>query len=182
MDRFADPSLPATLRGTVDTMTFVPDPGPTPRGTRGRPVAVLLAALLLGVAALAPASVEAASATTASVKARLSTSTKVTTVALVTGTAWKTVCAGTKSGSTWYRISAVNGKAVRSLYGVAYLYAASGVLKGTPAAAVPPTSTVPPTPDAYGAELMRLINLDRAALNLPALPIDAGLASIGRAG
>ena len=208
MDRFADPSRPATLRGTVDTMTFVPDPGPTPRGTRGRPVAVLLAALLLGVAALAPASVEAASATmvpacsgvnvrtgpstTASVKARLSTSTKVTTVALVTGTAWTTVCAGTKSGSTWYRISAVNGKAVRSLYGVSYLYAASGVLKGTSAAAappaaavpptatVPPTSTVPPTPDAYGAELMRLVNLDRAALGLPALPIDAGLASIAR--
>ena len=49
-----------------------------------------------------------------------------------------------------------------------------------PTATVPPTSTVPPAADAYGAELMRLINLDRAALNLPALSIDAGLASIAR--
>jgi len=35
----------------------------------------------------------------------------------------------TATGRTWYRISAVNGKSVRSLYGVTYVYAASSLFK-----------------------------------------------------
>ncbi len=192
----------------------------TRRRAPARPVAVAMVGLLLGAFAAAPAPVEAATqamvpacsganvrsgpSTTAAVKARLSLSAKVTSVALVAGTAWTTNCPGTKSGSTWYRISAVNGRTVRSLYGVTSLYAASGVLKRavtatpppppTPPATPtppppatptpPPTSTVPPPtaggPDIDGAELMRLVNLDRTALGLPAYPVDPGLVAIAR--
>ena len=42
-------------------------------------------------------------------------------------------CAGKSvSGRTWIRISAVNGKSVKSLYGVTYLYAAAGLFKTVP--------------------------------------------------
>jgi hypothetical protein len=50
-------------------------------------------------------------------------------VATVSGSHWSTTCPGAKSGSTWYRISAINGRSVSSLYGRTYLYAATGVLK-----------------------------------------------------
>lgn len=189
----------------MNQISPVPDPGLLRHRAAARPVAVVLAALLLGAFVATPASVQAASqpmvpacsganirsgpSTTAAVKARLSTSTKVTTVALVAGRAWTTICAGAKSGSTWYRISAVNGKTVRSLYGVTYLYAASGVLKNAPTISPTPTPAATPagaaaaaagTADAYGAELMRLINLDRTALGLPAYPVDAGLVAVAR--
>ncbi len=67
-----------------------------------------------------------------------------------------------------------------------YLYAATGVLKALPAASATPAPTTPATPppstagsaDAFGAELMRLINLDRAALGKPAYLIDPGLVAI----
>lgn len=75
---------------------------------------------------------------------------QVTVTATVSGTAWKSTCAGrVVAGSSWYRISAINGKSVRSLYGVFYLYAASGVFKTAPTAqvegAVSPTPTPTPT-------------------------------------
>ena len=41
------------------------------------------------------------------------------------------------AGKTWYRILSVNGKSVKSLYGVTYLYAASGLFKDY----VPPAFT-----------------------------------------
>ena len=51
---------------------------------------------------------------------------------------WRTTCAGKAvSGKTWYRILSVNGKSVKSLYGVTYLYAASGLFKDY----VPPAFT-----------------------------------------
>lgn len=180
------------------------DPRAPRPGAPARWAAVALVALLLGAVAAVPAPVAAASRTmvpacsgvnvrtaartTAAIKTRLATTAKVTAVATVTGSSWKTVCAGTKSGATWYRISHVNGKTVRSLYGVTYLYVATGTLKNVPKAAAtpsplptpPPTTTQSASPDAYGAELMRLVNLDRAALGRPAYAVDAGLVAIAR--
>ena len=53
-----------------------------------------------------------------------------------------------RSGSSWYRISAVNGTSVRTLFGVSYLYGATGVLKPAPvpASSPDPTPTLAPTP------------------------------------
>jgi hypothetical protein len=44
----------------------------------------------------------------------------------------------------WYRINAINGKSVKSLYGVSYLYGASGLFKSTTSSPTP-TPTPPPT-------------------------------------
>jgi GH25 family lysozyme M1 (1,4-beta-N-acetylmuramidase) len=63
--------------------------------------------------------------TSATIKGTLKTGTKVTVATSVTGTAWKATCNGkTISSKYWYRISAVNGKSAKSLYGVTYVYGA----------------------------------------------------------
>jgi GH25 family lysozyme M1 (1,4-beta-N-acetylmuramidase) len=48
----------------------------------------------------------------------------------VSGGSWRTVCAGTTAtGSGWYRITVVNGKDVRSRFGVSYVYSASSLFR-----------------------------------------------------
>ena len=82
-------------------------------------------------------------ATTSSAASRavVKANARVTVTASVKGSAWKTTCAGnTISGSTWLRITGVNGKSVWSLYHVKYLYAVTGLFAVTP----PPPPTPPP--------------------------------------
>jgi hypothetical protein len=67
--------------------------------------------------------------TSTMVKVRLATSARVTVVTTVSGSHWSATCPTAKSGSSWYRISTVNGRSVKSLYGLTWLYAATGVLK-----------------------------------------------------
>lgn len=71
--------------------------------------------------------------TTGTLKARIPEGTRITIVATVSGGAYRATCDGKAvSGSKWYRISAVNGKSVRSLYGRTYVYAATGLFRTTP--------------------------------------------------
>jgi GH25 family lysozyme M1 (1,4-beta-N-acetylmuramidase) len=90
--------------------------------------------------------------TSATSKDIVPTDTKTTVAVSVSGTSWSTTCGGaTVSGSSWYRISAINDKSVQSLYGTPYVYSASGLFKNapTPASAPTPTPTPPgstPTP------------------------------------
>jgi len=78
------------------------------------------------------------------IKASVQTGTTISAVATVTGGSWSSVCAGKAvAGSGWYRISAVNGKTVSSLFGVTYVYGATGLFK---AVTVPPPPTPTPTP------------------------------------
>jgi GH25 family lysozyme M1 (1,4-beta-N-acetylmuramidase) len=57
------------------------------------------------------------------------------------GSSWTATCGGkTIRSIRWYRISAINGKSVRSLYGVAYLYAATGMFRTIPTVVVPPAN------------------------------------------
>jgi stage II sporulation protein D len=82
--------------------------------------------------------------TSYAIKTSIKTDTKVSVVATVTGGSWSSTCAGKSvSGSSWYRISAVNGTSTATLYGVTYVYGATGLFK---AVAVPTASasTVPP--------------------------------------
>lgn len=75
-------------------------------------------------------SARTAATTAATRKVTVAAGTIVTVTATVTGGTWRASCDGrTFSGSTWYRISRINGRAVSSLYGVASLYAASGLFK-----------------------------------------------------
>lgn len=132
----------------------------------GLSIAGVVAVLLL----LATATVVAASSTEAprcdgvklragpstsdTVRAVIGTSTTVTVDTRVPGSAWQSLCAGHQlSGSTWARVSAVNGKTVQSQFGVPYVYAAGGLLQPlagasptpTPARTAPPTAR-PPSP------------------------------------
>ena len=128
------------------------------RVTRWLPVA--LVALIVSALVVAPSETLAASTTMVpacsgvnvrtgtstgtTAKARLATSARLTVVAKVSGSSWSTSCPSAKSGSAWYRISAINGRSVSSQYGVSYLYAASGVLKTASAAPAPtPAPTLP---------------------------------------
>jgi hypothetical protein len=111
--------------------------------------------------------------TSAAVRTHLAASATVTVVATVSGSHWSTSCPGASSGSSWYRISAINGKSVSSGYGQAYLYAATGVLGAIP-------STAPDTTDTLGNHLTRLLNLDRVALGKKPYLVDARLAAIAR--
>ena len=62
--------------------------------------------------------------------AALAKGAKVVAVNKVSGGSWRTVCAGsTKTGSSWYRLSVVSGKDVKSRYGVTYVYTASSLLR-----------------------------------------------------
>lgn len=111
--------------------------------------------------------------TSAAVRTHLAPTAKVTVVATVSGSHWGATCPGATSGSSWYRISAINGKSVGGIYGQAYLYAATGVLSALPSAA-------PDATDALGNQLTRLLNLDRVALGKKPYLVDARLAQIAR--
>jgi stage II sporulation protein D len=118
--------------------------------------------------------VRTSAATTAAAKAKLPINTSVTVVATVSGGSWSTTCGTSVSGSSWLKISHVNGRSTSSLYGVAYVYGASKLFRAAPAA------TTPATGDTFGGELMRLVNLDRQALGLAPMLVDPGLANIAR--
>ncbi len=122
--------------------------------------AVLLAGLIVGTAAaasetLVPAcdgvNVRAAASTSAAIKVRLGLASTVTVSGTVAGSSWGTSCPAWTSGSTWYAVTHVNGEPVEAVYGIAVLYAATGVLKapssaatGTPAAPATPVPSAPP--------------------------------------
>lgn len=91
------------------------------------------------------ANLRTSTSTSATRKATISAGTKVTVVGSVSGGSWSATCGSTKlSGSAWYKISAVNGKSVSSLYGVSYVYGAKGLFK-TVTASPSPTATPKPT-------------------------------------
>ncbi len=70
--------------------------------------------------------------------------TQVSVEATVVGGSWSATCAGgAVSGSTWLQISELNGQAVSALFGVSFVYGASGLFQ----AVATPTPTPPPTPD-----------------------------------
>jgi len=88
--------------------------------------------------ALCSANLRTSASTTARSKRIISTGTKVMANAHVTGGTWRTTCAGKAvSGNTWFRIYQINGKSIKSLYGVTYLYGAAGLFKDY----VPPAFT-----------------------------------------
>jgi hypothetical protein len=92
--------------------------------------------------------IRAAASTGAPIKARLGVATSVTVSGTVSGSSWGTSCPSWKSGSSWYAVTHVNGTPVGTLYGVAVLYAATGVLKAPVAPGATPAPAATPTPSA----------------------------------
>jgi stage II sporulation protein D len=83
-------------------------------------------------------------ATTYAKKTQVNEGAKLTVVATVTGGSYSTTCGTLLTGSSWHRISAINGKSVSSQYGVTYLYGASKLFKTVTTAT--PSPTIAPTP------------------------------------
>ena len=72
--------------------------------------------------------------TAADTKAIVDTDTVVTASTTVSGGSWAADCQSSVAGASWYKITAVDGKSVSSLYGVSAVYAATGLfrtIKGT---------------------------------------------------
>jgi len=86
--------------------------------------------------------------TTGTLKVRLAAGVLVTGYGAVTGGRFSATCAGKAlSGTTWWRITHVRGRSVKTLYGVSYLYAAKGLLKAaTETSSGEPKPTPTPTP------------------------------------
>ena len=119
------------------------------RPSRRLPVAVGLLSLLLMLFQLVPpavadveatstyslaarctASLRTAATTSSTLKRTVASGTRVVASGAVNGVAWHTGCGGvTTSGHVWYRITSIGGKSVKSLFGVSYLYAATGLFK-----------------------------------------------------
>ena len=117
--------------GLIKAVVAIPTPTPSPSATT-------LAAACDGV------NLRTSASTSGAIKTRVMTGTTVAVVATVTGGSWQTSCAGASvSGSTWYRISMVNGKSVSALFGVSYLYAATRLFKVVAAPASTPTGSTP---------------------------------------
>jgi hypothetical protein len=64
--------------------------------------------------------------TTYTAKARIATGDVCTISATREGGPWSLVCGTAKSGTAWYRITAINGKSTATLYGVAAVFASKG--------------------------------------------------------
>jgi GH25 family lysozyme M1 (1,4-beta-N-acetylmuramidase) len=128
----------------------MPQPAPFPPGGRRlarRSILALVATLVLtltAIEAIVPAqalavSTFAAKCDSVSIRSKPSTSstrlatidkgTRVVAVARVSGGSWRTTCAGTTAkGSSWYRLTMVNGKSTQSRYGRTYVYVATSLL------------------------------------------------------
>ena len=124
-----DTPTPTASPTAAPTSTPTPTPVPTvpptlaPSSTTAAPPAGAAY-----VPACSGVNLRTSTSTSATIKTSLSLANTVTVSATVTGATWGTSCPGWKSGSSWYRISHVNGQPVSALYGVAALYAATGVL------------------------------------------------------
>jgi SpoIID/LytB domain protein len=155
------------------------------------PLAALLTLLLLLAGFVVPATADGSSTmvaacdgvslrtgakTSATRKTTIAAGTPVRAVASVDGGSYSATCGGSVSGSKWFKIDAVNGKTVLSLYGVSYVYAATKLFKASTSYATPP----PAGTDSKGAALMRLISADRKALGKSSLAIDPSLVAIAR--
>ena len=67
--------------------------------------------------------------TSAGTKAIIDANEVVTASGKVTGSSWTADCPSSVSGTSWYKITAVGGKSVSSLYGVSAVYAATGLFR-----------------------------------------------------
>ena len=102
------------------------------------PAATSAATTFAKVTACSGVNLRTSPSTSATRKTTLASGVRVTVTATVSGGTYKATCAGrTVSGLRWYRISAINGKSVKSLYGVSYLYGAGGLFTAPPIPVIP---------------------------------------------
>ena len=83
--------------------------------------------------------------TSATVKKIIAKGTVVTAVGTVTGSSYKADCGTSVSGSSWLKITAINGKSTLSLWNRSAVYAAAKLFKAGPTATATPKPTAAPT-------------------------------------
>lgn len=105
-----------------------PNPTPTPKPT-ATPTPTPTAPATTNYLANCDVRLRATTSTTSSTHAVIDTNEVVTASAKVTGGSWAADCLSSVSGSTWYKITAVGGKSVSTLYGVSAVYAATGLFR-----------------------------------------------------
>jgi SpoIID/LytB domain protein len=72
---------------------------------------------------------------------------KLTVVATVTGGSYATSCAGVSlTGTTWHKVSSIDGRSVSSLYGVTYVYGAAKLFRTVTTPTPSPTAVPTPAP------------------------------------
>jgi GH25 family lysozyme M1 (1,4-beta-N-acetylmuramidase) len=85
--------------------------------------------------------------------ATITAGTQVTVETTVTGGSWSATCVGSVAGDGWHQISEVSGQSATALFGVPYVYAATGLFQAvvtpTPTPTPDPFATPTPTPDPF---------------------------------
>ncbi|HEX8024567.1 MAG TPA: glycoside hydrolase family 25 protein [Candidatus Limnocylindrales bacterium] len=76
-----------------------------------------------------PVNVRAKATTTAALRVRIATNTRVTVSGTVSGGAYGTTCGKSVWGTTWLAITAIGGRSVRTDYGVSTVYAAAKLFR-----------------------------------------------------
>ncbi len=161
-----------------------------------RLVSALLSALLLvGFVSLpAPQGVRAATpmaaacdgvrlrtgpSTSDATAATVSAGTQVGVESTVIGGPWSATCAGNVvSGDSWYQISELNGQSIAALFGVPYVYSATGLFQPvttpTPTPTPDPFATPTPTPDPFATPTPTPFP-SPTATPFPFLPVTEGI-------
>jgi GH25 family lysozyme M1 (1,4-beta-N-acetylmuramidase) len=123
-----NPTATPTPKPTpTPTPTPKPTPTPTPKPT---PTATPTAApVTTDYLSNCSVRLRASASTAATSVSIIDANAVVTSSSKVTGGSWSADCATTVSGTTWYRITAVGGRSVSSLYGVSAVYAATGLFR-----------------------------------------------------
>ena len=138
--------------------------GARPR-TRSLPRVALTAALIAATLVLAIGSTGVLAATTVTPKCdgtnlrtgpgtsypkktSVNIGTKLNVVTTVSGGSWSATCGTSLSGTSWYKISQIDGRSVSSLYGITYLYGASKLFTIIPAPTASPTRAPTTAPTA----------------------------------
>lgn len=109
--------------------TPTPTPKPTPTPTPKPTATPTPAATTTTYMANCSIRLRTSASTSATTKSIIDTNSVVTASGKVSGGSWAADCKTSVSGSSWYKITAVNGKSVSSLYGVSAVYAASGLFR-----------------------------------------------------
>jgi len=144
---------PAPIASPTPAPTASPTPAPTPTPTptpapTPTPTPTPTPAPTTKIVAACGVNLRTSARSTSTRMTTLKAGTAVTVAATWNGGSWSTTCGGKLvSGSTWHRIRAINGRSVLSLYGVSYVYGASGLFKTVTVQSPPPS----PPPDPLAA-------------------------------
>jgi GH25 family lysozyme M1 (1,4-beta-N-acetylmuramidase) len=116
--------------GPNPTATPKPTPTPTPKPTpTPTPKPTPTVAPTTDYVSNCSVRLRSSASTSAGTTSIIDTNTLVTAASKVSGGSWSADCGTSVSGSSWYKITAVGGKSVSSLYGVSAVYAATGLFR-----------------------------------------------------